>query len=252
MLSLDAWRNRIRDGRAARQRRAALKRHDLTVLPLRRDMPEAEDDLAALDRLWETGELERFDALYAAAERRDLMMGNALKLHVVLWTELLARAEGAGDGPALDRLCEPFARWWERSGTPMAGAAYASALLSAAFAHRGGGYADTVSEAQWAAFHARLETGRAALDACATSGAGSLPWAWTHYDYGLHGNDGFEDFQGRFMRACPSTPRTGSSASPTACACCRAGSATTWATSTASPATPRASARTASAPASTR
>ncbi|WP_288587014.1 hypothetical protein [uncultured Methylobacterium sp.] len=201
MMGLDALRGRIRDGRAARQRRAALKRHGLAVLPLRRDMPEAEDDLAALDRLWQAGELDRFDALYAAAEARDLMMGNALKLHVVLWTKLLARAGGAGDGPALDRLCEPFARWWERSGTPMAGAAYASALLSAAFAHRGGGYVDTVSEARWAAFNARIETGRGVLDACAASGAGSLPWAWTHYDYGLHGNDGFEDFQGRFMRA---------------------------------------------------
>jgi hypothetical protein len=37
--------------------------HGLAVLPLRRDMPEAEDGLAALDRLWQAGELDRFRAL---------------------------------------------------------------------------------------------------------------------------------------------------------------------------------------------
>ena len=201
---VDDLRAKLKARRNAQRRasdRASLqKRFGFETLALRDEPPECRAAIAQIAGWLAAGTLEPFEALYADAERADLMLGNAQKMHVFLWHRLLDGIDAA-DGPTSDWLAEPLERWFASTRTPLAAATYAKALYHAAFAYRGGGFAGEVREEQWAQYNKRLELGRDVLSATAKAGADSLPWLWAHYDYGLQDTATLDEFNARFGAA---------------------------------------------------
>ena len=201
---VDDLRARLDKARAARRRAAARaslqKTFRFETLALRDEPPECRAATGQIAGWLSLGTLEPFEALYGDAERADLMLANAQKMHVFLWLRLFDSIADA-DGATSDRLAEPFRRWFEATRTPLAAAAYANALYHSAFAYRGGSFAKDVREEQWAAYNKRLELGRDVMSATAKAGSDSLPWLWTHYDYGLQDTATLAEFNARFGAA---------------------------------------------------
>ena len=197
-------RQKLKDKRAARQRAAArdalAKQFAFETIALRDEPPECRAANADMARWIEAGTMEPFEALYLASERADRMLANAQKMHVFLWQRLFD-AFDAADGPGSDRLTEPFRRWFEAKRSPIAAAAYATALYHTAFAYRGGSFAADVREEQWAEYNKRLEIGRDALAATQAEGRACQPWLWAFYDYGRQDVSSLDEFNERFREA---------------------------------------------------
>ena len=195
---------KLKDKRAARQRATARdalrKQFAFDTIDLRDEPPECAAANADMARWTAAGTLEPFEALYLESERADRMLANALKMHVFLWQRLFD-AFAHADGPEADRLAAPFRRWFEARRSPIAAAAYATALHRTAFAYRGGRFADDVCEEQWAEYNKRLEIGRDALAATQVAGRTCQPWLWASYDYGRQDVSSLDEFNARFREA---------------------------------------------------